>query len=234
VIFGVADVTLGIGGMVGNYFFGVVASVTGAFVWVYISIAAAALVLGLLSIPLPAEGGTGEAPARKTAPDGGKLDAAEGVRPRAGETTPAPIPANSDGTKSLLWPSPLPADPARDRNGNAGSPRLSATGSPLRGGLNCVSSTARRRKTWTIPCRPLRELPRATRQACAMRSPAKKYRGVMVGIRRDEQATRAKERAFSPRAFVNSRKSAAIVVSPPHLGIVSLRNFQAGVGSIAA
>ncbi|WP_029030428.1 sulfate adenylyltransferase subunit CysD [Salinarimonas rosea] len=28
-----------------------------------------------------------------------------------------------------------------------------------------------------------------------------KYRGVMVGIRRDEQATRAKERVFSPRAL---------------------------------
>ncbi len=28
------------------------------------------------------------------------------------------------------------------------------------------------------------------------------YRGVLVGIRRDEQATRAKERVFSPRSFV--------------------------------
>ncbi|HSP24339.1 MAG TPA: MFS transporter [Saliniramus sp.] len=77
VIFGVANVTLGIGGMVGNYVFGVVASVTGTFVWVYIAIAAAALLLALLSIMLPAEGGAEEAPARDAAPEGGKLDAAE-------------------------------------------------------------------------------------------------------------------------------------------------------------
>ena len=30
------------------------------------------------------------------------------------------------------------------------------------------------------------------------------YRGVLVGIRRDEQATRAKERVFSPRSFTGS------------------------------
>ncbi|MGJ3263018.1 MAG: MFS transporter [Salinarimonas sp.] len=78
VIFGVANVTLGVGGMVGNYLFGVVASATGTFVWIYVAIAAAAVVLAILSLVLPAEGTAQEnSAAPEPVPAGCKLDAAE-------------------------------------------------------------------------------------------------------------------------------------------------------------
>lgn|GEM_PF-438179 len=62
VVFGVANVTLGVGGMMGNYFFGVLASAAGTFVWIYVAIAATALLLAVLSIVLPSEGATESAP----------------------------------------------------------------------------------------------------------------------------------------------------------------------------
>ncbi|WP_052341105.1 MFS transporter [Salinarimonas rosea] len=78
VIFGVANVTLGVGGMVGNYVFGVVANVTGTFVWIYVAIAATAVVLAILSVVLPTEGAAEETSAApETTADGCKLDAAE-------------------------------------------------------------------------------------------------------------------------------------------------------------
>ncbi|GGK49542.1 MFS transporter [Salinarimonas ramus] len=80
VIFGVANVTLGVGGMVGNYFFGVLADVTGTFVWIYVAIAASAVLLGILSVVLPTEGAAEESRASTDdgATDAGaRLDAAE-------------------------------------------------------------------------------------------------------------------------------------------------------------
>lgn len=55
-VFGVANVTLGVGGMVGNYIFGVVASQTGTFMWIYVAIGASAVLLGILALMLPREG----------------------------------------------------------------------------------------------------------------------------------------------------------------------------------
>lgn len=71
-------------------------------------------------------------------------------------------------------------------------------------------------KEWDLnlivePCPPESEmdpsLPPATRAAMRKTEGLKnflereKYRGIMVGIRRDEQSMRAKERVFSPRSF---------------------------------
>lgn len=71
-------------------------------------------------------------------------------------------------------------------------------------------------REWTLdlqvaPCPPESEietsLPPAARAAARKSEGLKQlldrdgYRGVLVGIRRDEQATRAKERVFSPRSF---------------------------------
>lgn len=74
IVFGVANVTLGIGGMVGNAMFGFVASLTGTFTWIYVAIALAASLLAILSMVLPAEGG-GERRAAP-APQGCAPDAA--------------------------------------------------------------------------------------------------------------------------------------------------------------
>lgn len=73
IVFGIANVTLGIGGMVGNYAFGLVASLTGTFTWIYGAIALAACVLAILSMVLPAEG----------AGEKGASSAAEGCAPDA-------------------------------------------------------------------------------------------------------------------------------------------------------
>jgi MFS family permease len=55
VIFGVANVTLGIGGMIGNYMGGIVTDLTGTFVWIYAAVAASMVVLTLISLLLPPE-----------------------------------------------------------------------------------------------------------------------------------------------------------------------------------
>ncbi|WP_119460407.1 MFS transporter [Rhodospirillaceae bacterium SYSU D60014] len=55
-IFGVANVTLGIGGMTGNYLAGMLKNLTDTFLWIYVAIAVSAVILGLLSIILPREG----------------------------------------------------------------------------------------------------------------------------------------------------------------------------------
>ncbi len=44
------------------------------------------------------------------------------------------------------------------------------------------------------------------------------YRGIIVGIRRDEQATRAKERVFSPR---DSTATGTCTTSPPSSGTIT-------------
>jgi len=54
-IFGLANITQGLGGMSGNYLAGAVKDQTGGFVWIYVIIAASTLLLGALSIALPKE-----------------------------------------------------------------------------------------------------------------------------------------------------------------------------------
>ena len=58
VIFGVANITLGVGGMVGNYLAGIQKSLSDTFVWNYVAIAVSALLLGLLTLILPNENNT--------------------------------------------------------------------------------------------------------------------------------------------------------------------------------
>lgn len=53
--FGVANVALGLGGMLGNVLAGWSRMGTGTFVWIYLAVAATALVLAALSAALPAE-----------------------------------------------------------------------------------------------------------------------------------------------------------------------------------
>jgi predicted MFS family arabinose efflux permease len=55
IIFGVANVTLGIGGMSGNYLASLLKNLTDSFVWIYAAIAIAAGLLGLLAFLLPRE-----------------------------------------------------------------------------------------------------------------------------------------------------------------------------------
>ncbi|MFY1699881.1 MULTISPECIES: MFS transporter [unclassified Solwaraspora] len=55
-VFGVANVTLGVGGMLGNYLAGVLREVTESFLPIYAMIAVALVVLGALSLLLPREG----------------------------------------------------------------------------------------------------------------------------------------------------------------------------------
>ncbi len=56
VIFGVTNVTQGVGGIVGNYTAGFLKNLTGNFMWYYVVIAAATVVLGTLTMQLPREG----------------------------------------------------------------------------------------------------------------------------------------------------------------------------------
>jgi MFS family permease len=55
-VFGIANVTQGIGGIAGNYLAGIIASTTGSFLWFYVVIAAGTVVLGFLTTRLPPEG----------------------------------------------------------------------------------------------------------------------------------------------------------------------------------
>ncbi|MFS0698237.1 MFS transporter [Streptomyces nitrosporeus] len=56
VIFGVTNVTQGIGGIVGNYTAGFLKDITGDFMWYYVVVAVVAVVLGFLTLQLPREG----------------------------------------------------------------------------------------------------------------------------------------------------------------------------------
>lgn len=66
-VFGIANVTLGLGGMLGNFLGGWSRTGTGTFVWIYLAVAATALVLAALTAALPAEGRRSEPwrPARR-------------------------------------------------------------------------------------------------------------------------------------------------------------------------
>jgi MFS family permease len=52
-IFGVANIMQGVGGMIGNYCAGLMASTSGTFVGVYGAIVAVAVLLGVLTLRLP-------------------------------------------------------------------------------------------------------------------------------------------------------------------------------------
>jgi hypothetical protein len=52
-IFGIANIMQGVGGMIGNYCAGLLASVSGTFVGVYVAIGVVAVLLGGLTLRLP-------------------------------------------------------------------------------------------------------------------------------------------------------------------------------------
>ncbi|MEU8521310.1 MFS transporter [Streptomyces sp. NBC_01216] len=56
VIFGVTNVTQGVGGIVGNYTAAFLKNLTGDFMWYYVVIAATTVLLGVLTLRLPREG----------------------------------------------------------------------------------------------------------------------------------------------------------------------------------
>lgn len=63
-IFGIANITLGIGGMSGNYLASQLEAATDSFAWVYVAIALVAALLAILALLLP----RGRAPSRDVAP----------------------------------------------------------------------------------------------------------------------------------------------------------------------
>ncbi|MET8573622.1 MFS transporter [Streptomyces sp. NPDC005012] len=65
VIFGVTNVTQGVGGIVGNYTAGFLKNVTGDFMWYYVVVAVVAVVLGFLTLQLPREGSAESALGKK-------------------------------------------------------------------------------------------------------------------------------------------------------------------------
>ncbi|UKY53531.1 MFS transporter [Streptomyces inhibens] len=67
VIFGVTNVTQGVGGIIGNYTAGFLKNVTGDFMWYYAVIAVATVVLGFLTLQLPREGSAESAIGKKPA-----------------------------------------------------------------------------------------------------------------------------------------------------------------------
>ncbi|WP_200308207.1 MFS transporter [Streptomyces adelaidensis] len=68
VIFGVTNVTQGLGGIVGNYTAGFLKSWTGDFMWYYVVIAVTTVVLGALTLQLPREGSPESAVGRTSTP----------------------------------------------------------------------------------------------------------------------------------------------------------------------
>ncbi|MEW2067180.1 MFS transporter [Streptomyces sp. NPDC007346] len=76
VIFGITNVTQGIGGIAGNYTAAFLKNMTGDFMWYYVVIAVTAVVLALLTLQLPREGSAESAIGKKPAvPETGKQDA---------------------------------------------------------------------------------------------------------------------------------------------------------------
>lgn len=57
IIFGVANVILGTGGMIGNALGGILKDQTGTFVWIYAIIAGSVIVMAMVSVALPRESG---------------------------------------------------------------------------------------------------------------------------------------------------------------------------------
>ena len=78
IIFGVTNVTQGVGGIAGNYLAGALKNLTGGFMWYYVVIAVTTVVLGFLTLQLPREGSVS--------------DTAEPARPDVPEADPAPVP----------------------------------------------------------------------------------------------------------------------------------------------
>ncbi|WP_330172564.1 MFS transporter [Streptomyces sp. NBC_01498] len=76
VIFGITNVTQGLGGIVGNYTAGFLKAWTGDFTWYYVVIAATTLVLVVLTLQLPREGSPESAVGRRGAPPTSEKDAA--------------------------------------------------------------------------------------------------------------------------------------------------------------
>lgn len=68
VIFGVTNVTQGVGGIVGNYTAGFLKNVTGDFMWYYVVVAVTAVILGALTLQLPREGSAESAVGKKPTP----------------------------------------------------------------------------------------------------------------------------------------------------------------------
>ncbi|MER7027838.1 MULTISPECIES: MFS transporter [Streptomyces] len=66
VIFGVTNVTQGVGGILGNYTAGLLKNLTGSFMWYYVVIAVATVVLGTLTLRLPREGSPESAIGKET------------------------------------------------------------------------------------------------------------------------------------------------------------------------
>ncbi len=79
VIFGVTNVTQGVGGIVGNYTAGFLKNVTGDFMWYYVVVAVTAVILGVLTLQLPREGSAESAIGKKPAPPRIEKDAAQAV-----------------------------------------------------------------------------------------------------------------------------------------------------------
>ncbi|MFE3598592.1 nitrate/nitrite transporter [Streptomyces sp. NPDC059142] len=80
VIFGVTNVTQGVGGIVGNYTAGFLKNLTGDFMWYYVVVAVVAVILGFLTLQLPREGSEESAIGKKTAPVGPRKEEAPSVR----------------------------------------------------------------------------------------------------------------------------------------------------------
>ncbi|MCX2733041.1 MFS transporter [Saccharopolyspora sp. NFXS83] len=68
IIFGVTNVTQGVGGIAGNYLAGALKNLTGGFMWYYVVIAVTTVVLGILTLQLPREGSVAGGP-DQDAPD---------------------------------------------------------------------------------------------------------------------------------------------------------------------
>lgn len=71
--------TQGIGGIVGNYTAGFLKNITGDFMWYYVVVAVAAVILGALTLQLPREGSAESAIGRKPATPGIGKEAAQSV-----------------------------------------------------------------------------------------------------------------------------------------------------------
>lgn len=96
VIFGVTNVTQGVGGIVGTYVGGLLKNWTGDFMWYYLVIAGTAVLLGFLTWQLPREGTAGSSSRKRSAEPESRTqqlpeekEAADRERPVAGTAAPA-------------------------------------------------------------------------------------------------------------------------------------------------
>nr|WP_275408159.1 MFS transporter [Streptomyces sp. SID7909] len=87
VIFGVTNVTQGVGGIAGNYTAGLLKNLTGTFMWYYVVIAGATVVLAFLTLQLPREGSPENAIGTTPKDSGTDPAPLDSVRPDAPGTT---------------------------------------------------------------------------------------------------------------------------------------------------